>query len=908
MTNDDPRHDTPGVAMTNPLPTQEQREALRALGIDDEVIELCTPEDREKFIRNLTPELVRKALEVPTARNPQQPPQARETNNANQPPSESHNKVIHLAERAQEVIEITELEPNDGTYIGKRINLDGSITPYPRFLKYWRQSVKCVPANIPQLFIYQREARTRNIALIPGAPANLERQPTLRQKAGVFEGNDRGDHGFVDKPTRLIVIDLDDVPIAWRAEPEGALRTIVEQMGEAWASASFTWFFSASHGLELDEHKRWTGRIVDGHVSARLAFIAERPMSEQERVALIDITKVRVPEIDRSIGFTVSLNYIQRPLWIEHPDRDVLGDIPTIGWVKGTHDRLAIPDNLPHTARWAQAQGLGSDIADHPDAESAVRAIGSDHDVRSHVKAAVIHLLRANPIPDVVSFYDHSINIIAKLRNMIAQHREEITDNLIRNGRSGHVVDELLQHTKTSWPLWCLHHPRVLTSKTIKLVKEAQQADATTTREAAFARVADVVAQARTLASASQIFQPRPPVMLLVAPVGSGKSTAVRAAAVRYVTERPKKTVVILTPRHKLNDEQIEWLRKEHPEGNYTPTIWRGRHADNPHNPDPEHPGKFLPMCVRSEEVKEVEKRMLDVEHTCCKRGRGEKAIKCPFYDTCAFQQQKQIKANIIFAAHECAVHEMPKVFGDVGWVIFDESPLDAFMFGVDGNDRVEIRLDTLHTPLAIDSAKLGSYLYGTNYSRLMHAREDLYCALDKLRVPIDPHRGIAVPRRDLNLFTGPWSDDDDMGYDPKKMRSLTFRGKVDRHPTGHVEGASKNQAGRRGGQQHDQAGSQIMGAGRCDWQARALRAHTSPSRRGRADHSHDRIGKARRGLGGSDLDLRRHRRRRVAQGGLAAARGARPAWMGTAVAASECKNDPVCPPRVLEMGDSGRG
>ena len=61
----------------------------------------------------------------------------------------------------------------------------------------------------------------------------------------------------------------------------------------------------------------------------------------------------------------------------------------------------------------------------------------------------------------------------------------------------------------------------------------------------------------------------------------------------------------------------------------------------------------------------------------------------------CGYQRQKQIKANIWFAAHECMVHEMPKAFGDVGWVIIDESPLDAFMFGVDINDQVDARRST---------------------------------------------------------------------------------------------------------------------------------------------------------------------------------------------------------------------
>ena len=44
---------------------------------------------------------------------------------------------------------------------------------------------------------------------------------------------------------------------------------------------------------------------------------------------------------------------------------------------------------------------------------------------------------------------------------------------------------------------------------------------------------------------------------------------------------------------------------------------------------------------------------MLDVERCLCKQGRGKKAVKCPFYDVCGYQRQKQITANIWFAAHE---------------------------------------------------------------------------------------------------------------------------------------------------------------------------------------------------------------------------------------------------------------
>ena len=84
----------------------------------------------------------------------------------------------------------------------------------------------------------------------------------------------------------------------------------------------------------------------------------------------------RARKLDPSISRAVQPNYIKRPHWVEHPDRDVLGDIPTIGWVKGTHEYLAVPDDLTHRRAGRQAQGHNVDIADHPDAETAVRGIG----------------------------------------------------------------------------------------------------------------------------------------------------------------------------------------------------------------------------------------------------------------------------------------------------------------------------------------------------------------------------------------------------------------------------------------------------------------------------------------------------------------------------------------------------
>jgi len=244
---------------------------------------------------------------------------------------------------------------------------------------------------------------------------------------------------------------------------------------------------------------------------------------------------------------------------------------------------------------------------------------------------------------------------------------------------------------------------------------------------------------------------------------------------VQYVTEQPKKTVVILMPRHKLGDEQSELLRQEHPDDSYNAAVWRGRHAWNPHVGN----GREQKMCRRAEEAEEVEKAILDVETTLCKRGRGDKAVKCPFYDACAYQQQKRIDANIWFAAHECAVHEMQKAFGDVGWVIYDESPLDAFMFGIDINNKITLELDALCIPLPVDDEDkfgVGGYAY------LMQKREHLYRELDKLRLPIEFYQGAAAPRGSLVLDDHCCLAGSTVAGDARSQRNLTWRGKVDPH------------------------------------------------------------------------------------------------------------------------------
>ena len=658
--------------------------------------------------------------------------------------------IAAIVELPHEMLGITELSPYDGTFVGKRIQRDGSIAPYP-MVTHWRQTVVRIPATIPALADYLEQARKRNICLIRGAPADLAREKTRRQKAG----GDRGDHGFTDEPTTLHFFDIDGATGNWRDDPEAAVKRIVTQLGEPWASASFVWFFSAGHGLEMEtvtvgdkKHKRWTGGISDDKIRVRLAFITDRALTWREAAALTAIVKAAsgLP-LDEAICRTVQPNYITRPLWDGHPGCDALGDIPTIGWVGGGTDvttvtvttsatvtttvtaTVAVPDDLAHQARWAAAQGHGVVIADHPDAISAVRGIGSDGRVRQHMMAAIRHLLKANPPRDHISCFDHSLALADQLHAMIKQLSETIGAQLAAHGRQWGDLAGYLDGM-SDWARWLMERPGAFHRKTVKLAHENRDDDAA---QAGAEEIYDRVA--RTIEEANE------GVTLLIAPTGSRKSTEVRKAAVWMVTEHPDRSadqsVVILVPRHKLGDEQIKALHEEHPDANFTAAVWRGRHRE-----DPQTPGKL--MCWRSPEAKALEDALLDVQSHLCKRGRGLDAVVCPHLPYCGYQRQARTSANIWFTAHEMMTHPPPKAFGTVARVLIDESPLDAFVFGTDITDEVMLDLSELLAPPTRS-------FDGEN--TLMNGRKALHHALSKMQLPDDPHKGAPISIEDLEEF-----------------------------------------------------------------------------------------------------------------------------------------------------------
>jgi hypothetical protein len=114
---------------------------------------------------------------------------------------------------------------------------------------------------------------------------------------------------------------------------------------------------------------------------------------------------------------------------------------------------------------------------------------------------------------------------------------------------------------------------------------------------------------------------------------GSGKSEQIRQASARFVLEAKQRglphRVLYLVPTHALGDE----ARRRMPAGVST-ALWQGRTATQPQTGEP--------LCRNLEAVEAALKLGADVEQTACRKGSGANAIKCPLYETCAYQVCRQ--------------------------------------------------------------------------------------------------------------------------------------------------------------------------------------------------------------------------------------------------------------------------
>lgn len=176
----------------------------------------------------------------------------------------------------------------------------------------------------------------------------------------------------------------------------------------------------------------------------------------------------------------------------------------------------------------------------------------------------------------------------------------------------------------------------------------------------------------------SQDEHPDPPVHLLGAGVGVGKTRAALEKAVGLVGEaiRMGTCGVIAVPRHALGDEQAANFEHLGAEKGLNAHVFRGLAAE-----DPENPGEK--MCRRSVEAQKLGSSGGRAD-SLCSRGRGKEVERCPFFDVCGTQRQRQIKADLHIVPHALMFLEKPSFIPTPSWVIVDEDITLASLAGFD--------------------------------------------------------------------------------------------------------------------------------------------------------------------------------------------------------------------------------
>ena len=376
----------------------------------------------------------------------------------------------------------------------------------------------------------------------------------------------------------------------------------------------------------------------------RLAFICDRALDCSEASSLTLLAKAAVSDfvVDGCLSYRVQINYVRRMYWRAHPDQDPLGDVQTIGLIKGAHENLIVPDDLSHKARWARAQGHGGVIASHPNAVSAVRAIGSDGSIRDHLFSALWHLARANPMPtgNAVGVDNHAVMLVGKLEELIKQFETEIATNLAAYRRGMGDVYGYFPKNVTDIAIWCI----------LKINADGDDGPSPTRKTIKLAQVAPAQLPSRPEVAAEEIFarvvatieQAIKGVTLLVAPPGSRKSTEIRKAAVKFVGENPGKPVMLLLPRHHLVDEQIAALHAEHPASGSARRSGAECIARIRNSLAPCVQARAKLMCWRDKEATALEEAVISVKDNLCKKGRGKKQVRCSSSSAAAYSGRRE--------------------------------------------------------------------------------------------------------------------------------------------------------------------------------------------------------------------------------------------------------------------------
>jgi putative DNA primase/helicase len=163
-----------------------------------------------------------------------------------------------------------------------------------------------------------------------------------------------------------------------------------------------------------------------------------------------------------------------------------------------------------------------------------------------------------------------------------------------------------------------------------------------------------------------------PPAVGMKVQVGLGKTEAAIEESVKWVNAGHG-NVVFAVPTHRLGGEIIERVKSK-AGANIQVAIWRGREADDPDTGEK--------MCRDIETVKSVQNVGGDPQSLVCIK--GEK--KCPYFDVCGYQKQRQQTGQIWIVAHHALFTQKPEVIPKPSLCIIDETFVSAGMRGISGS------------------------------------------------------------------------------------------------------------------------------------------------------------------------------------------------------------------------------
>jgi len=177
-----------------------------------------------------------------------------------------------------------------------------------------------------------------------------------------------------------------------------------------------------------------------------------------------------------------------------------------------------------------------------------------------------------------------------------------------------------------------------------------------------------------------QTNQQRPPVIVVGASTGMGKTEVAINAIVQYRQSMGQSAAndnnplaIYAVPTHRLAYELVGRFEN----AGLSAGIWRGRSTDHPTRQKEK-------MCHKPDQVKLVTDHGLSVSRTMCRLKADDQVFSCEQYSDCAYQQQVEALStkDVVIVAHTSLFYEKPD-FGKSRLLIIDETFYAAGLRGV---------------------------------------------------------------------------------------------------------------------------------------------------------------------------------------------------------------------------------